>query len=206
MSARRPLPLAAALLVSALLLAPACAVRQGCGSSPRPVQVNMCGRAFVFVDHGRPAARIEIPPDADESARRAAEILRTSVLKMSGVDLPVRETAAPDRPGAAVIGFPGTDLPPLVESSLPTLREDGFILATSTGNLYITGGGGKGLVYGVVHLLEKYLGCRKFSPTAEVFPKTDDIVLGCLFDSQNPGNEVRIVNGDFSQDADWLDW
>jgi Domain of unknown function (DUF4838) len=206
MFARRPLPLSAALLVAAVLLSPACLSRSACGLGPRPVQVSMCGRAFVFVDHGRPAARIEIPLGAGELERRAAEILRTSILKMSGVDLPVREVAAPDKPGAAVIGFPGADLPPLAASSLPTLRDDGFILATSTGNLYVASGGGKGLIYGVVHLLEKYFGCRKFSPTAELFPKTDDLVLGCLFESQNPANEVRIVNGDFAQDPDWLDW
>ena len=201
MFARRAfLPLCAALLAAAC--APASASRPG----QRPVQVSQCGRAFVFVDRGRPAARIEIPMGAGDIERRAAEILRTSVLKMSGVDLPVLEVKVPDKPGAAVIGFRGSELPPLVASSLPMLREGGFILATSTGNLYIAGGGGKGVIYGVVHLLEKYFGCRKFSPSAGLFPPGDDLVLGCLFESHNPVNTVRIVNGDFALDPDYLDW
>ena len=173
----------------------------------RPVQVSMCGRAFVFVDHGRPAARIEIPVGAGDIERRAAEILRTSVLKMSGVDLPVLAVKVPDKPGAAVIGFPGSRASSRSSPRrVPKLREDGFILATSTGNLYIAGGGGKGVIYGVVHLLEKYFGCRKFSPSAELFPPGDDLALGCLFETDNPVNAVRIVNGDFALDPDYLDW
>jgi hypothetical protein len=198
--------LTVAVLVPALFIAPACALRRSAAPGQRPVQVGMCGRAFVFVDHGRPAARIEIPEDAGDIERRAAEILRTSILKMSGVDLPVLTVRTPDRPGAAAIGFPGADLPPIVESSLPTLREDGFIVATSTGNLYVSGGGDKGVIYGVVHLLEKYFGCRKFSPTAELFPRGDDLFVGCLFECQNPVNAVRIVNGEFARDPDYLDW
>ncbi len=125
---------------------------------------------------------------------------------MSGVDLPVLTTREPGRPGVAAIGFPRSDLPPVISSALASLRPDGFAVATSAGNLYVAGGGGKGVIYGVVHLLEKYFGCRKFSPSAELFPPRDDLALGCLFEVDNPVNEVRIVNGDFALDADYLDW
>ncbi|MCX6573443.1 MAG: DUF4838 domain-containing protein, partial [Candidatus Aminicenantes bacterium] len=206
MTARRSPRFATTLVISSLFTATACAPASTSGPGQRPVQVSMCGRAFVFVDHGRPAARIEIPEAAGDTERRAAEILRTSVLKMSGVDLPVLAVKVPDKPGAAVIGFAGVELPPLVASSVPKLREDGFVLATSTGNLYIAGGGGKGVIYGVVHLLEKYFGCRKLSPSAKLFPPGDDLSLGCLFDTGNPVNSVRIVNGDFALDPDYLDW
>ena len=125
---------------------------------------------------------------------------------MSGVDLPVRAVAEPGRPNHAAIGFPPRDLPPSVSSALPTLRPDGFVAATSTGNLYVSGGNGRGVVYGVIHLLEKYFGCRRFSPTVEVFPPADDLALGCLFEAENPVNDVRVVNGEFALDADWRDW
>jgi hypothetical protein len=168
--------------------------------------MSPCGRAFVFVDHGRPAATIVIPEGAGEVERRAAEILRTSILKMSGADLPVLTAAEPGRPGVAAIGFPEKDVPPGITSSLPSLRRDGFVVATSTGNLYIAGGGGKGVVYGVVHLLEKYFGCRRYSPSAEVFPRGDDLALGCIFELANPVNELRIVYGEFALDPDYRDW
>ena len=125
---------------------------------------------------------------------------------MSGVDLPILTAREPGKPGVAAIGFPRSDLPPVVGSALASLRPDGFAVATSAGNLYVAGGGGKGVIYGVVHLLEKYFGCRKFSPSAELFPRRDDLALGCLFEVDNPVNEVRIVNGEFALDADYLDW
>ena len=93
---------------------------------PRPIQLSPCGRVFVFVDHGRPAATILIPEGAGETERRAAEILRTSILKMSGVDLPVREAPEPTGPGVAAIGFPHRFLPPNVAPSHPTHHTDRF--------------------------------------------------------------------------------
>lgn len=196
----------AAALAMALIGVAACAPGGAARKGPSPVQLSPCGRAFVFVDHGRPAARIVIPEGAGEAERRAAEILRTSVLKMSGADLPILTAAEPGRSGFCAIGFPQNDLPPVLGSSLSSLRHDGFAVATSTGNLYVAGGGGKGVVYGVVHLLEKYFGCRRYSPSAEVFPRRNDIALGCIFEVDNPVNEVRIVYGDFALDADYRDW
>jgi hypothetical protein len=204
---RRPTLALTAAGLSAVLALAAAAV--SCATVPkgqRPVQLSPCSRAFVFVDHGRPAATIVVPADAGETERRAADILRTSVLKMSGVDLPIRSAAAPGRPNVAAIGFPIRDLPPAITSALPALHPDGFVAATAAGNLYITGGAGKGAIYGVVHLLEKYFGCRRFSPTAELFPPRADLALGCLFEAVNPANDVRVVNGEFALDADWRDW
>ena len=204
---RRPsLALTAAGLSVVLALAAAAA---SCATAPKgqhPVEVSPCSRAFAFVDHGRPAATIVIPENAGEVERRAAEILRTSILKMSGIDLPVLAAAEPGGPDVAAIGFPPRDLPPAVIAALPTLHPDGFVAATSAGNLYITGGAEKGAIYGVVNLLEKYFGCRRYSPTAELFSPHDDLALGCLFEAVNPANDVRVVNGEFALDADWRDW
>jgi hypothetical protein len=200
MSVRKtPLVLAAALVAAGV----ACTAAPG---GPRPIRLSPCGRAFVLVDRGRPAATIIIPETAGEPEQRAAEILRTSILKMSGVDLPVRTAADPGGPAVAAIGFPPEALPKTVAPSLRAMRVDGFVAATSTGNLYVCGGGGRGVVYGVVHILEKYFGCRRFSPTVEVFPKRDDIYLGCVLEVGNPGNDVRIVHGEFALDPDYRDW
>jgi len=195
-----------AILALTLVTLAACAPGPAARPRPRPIQLSPCGRSFVFVDHGRPAATIIIPEGAGDVERRAAEILRTSILKMSGVDLPVRTAAEPNGPGVAAIGFPPEFLPPHIAPSLRSLRRDGFLITTSTGRLYVASGGGMGLVYGVVHTLEKYFGCRRFSPTAEDFPQRDDLFLGCLLEVDNPVNEVRIVNGDFALDADYRDW
>ncbi len=168
--------------------------------------VSPCARAFVFVDHGRAAAAIVIPADGGSVELRAAEILQSSIRKMSGVTLPIRAAEAPGPGPVAAIGFDGDDLPPALASLRSTVRTDGFLIGTTTGSLFIISGGGKGAVYGVVHLLEKHFGCRMFSPTAEVFPHREDLAIGCLLERENPANEVRIVNGDFARDPDYRDW
>ena len=198
----------AAIVGAALVWASACASGRTPKSAPgqAPVQSSPCSRAFVFVDKGRPACEIEIPDGAGESERRAAEILQSSVQKMSGVALPIKAVSEPGRENVAAIGFPQERLPKDLASELTSIRPDGFLVATSSRNLYVVSGGGRGAVYGVVHLLEKYYGCRKYSPTAEVFPHRNELVLGCTFDLDNPVNEVRIVYGEFALEPDYRDW
>jgi hypothetical protein len=195
---------AGAALVWAAACAPGGAARTA--PAPAPTQSSPCSRAFVFVDKGRPVSVIEIPNDAGAIEQRAAEILQSSVQKMSGVVVPIRTAGEPGRENVAAIGFPQSDLPPELRSQISALRDDGFVIATSLRNVYISSGGGKGAIYGVVHLLEKYFGCLRYSPTVEVFPHRDDVVLGCTFDLDNPVNAIRIVNGEFAQDPDYRDW
>ena len=173
-----------------LLCLAACIPGPADRSDSGPVRPSPCQRAFVFVDNGRPAARIEVPEGAGDIERRAADILRVSVLKMSGVNLPVLAVKEPGGPGVAAIGFPQKDLPLATGSSLPALHPDGFLVTTSAGNLFISGGNSGGVIRGVVHLLEKYLRCRLSGPSAEVFPRRDDVALGCLFEVVNPADEI----------------
>src|SRR5512134_1739044 len=87
-----------AALAAVAIISAACSPASVSRSGRHPVELGPCGRSFVFVDHGRPAATIVIPEGAGETERRAAEILRTSILKMSGVDLPVRTAPEPGGP------------------------------------------------------------------------------------------------------------
>jgi hypothetical protein len=196
--------IASAVLAAALAWASACAPSGR--PQTRPVESSPCTRAFVFVEKGGPAAVIEIPEGAGEPERRAAEILQSSIQKISGALLPVRTAVEPVREGVAAIGFPASSLPSEIAPQVPSLRRDGFLLATSQRNLYIVSGGGRGAVYGVVHLLEKYFGCRMYSPGVAVFPHRDEVILGCTFEIDNPANEIRIVYGEFALDPDYRDW
>jgi hypothetical protein len=45
-----------------------------------------------------------------------------------------------------------------------------------------------------------------YSPTVEVFPKHDTLAIGTFTDIDNPVNQFRVVNGDFSRDANYMDW
>jgi hypothetical protein len=195
------------ILAAVLILGASCAPGEPVRTAPPPAaQSSPCQRAFVFVDKGRPVSVIEVPEGAGEPERRAAGILQSSIRKMTGVELPIQASARPGREYVAAVGFGTEALPPDVAAQAGSLRPDGFLVATSARNLYIVSGGGRGVVYGVVHLLEKYFGCRKYSPSVEVFPKRTDLILGCAFDADKPVNEVRIVNGEFALDPDYRDW
>jgi hypothetical protein len=158
----------------------------------------------VLVENGQPAAAIVIPENGDPACRRAADILQDAVRRMSGALLPIQEKARPGRAGEVAIGFAVDRLPATPASA--RLAEDGFLVATAGGNLYIRSGGDKGAIYGVVHLLERYFGCRRFSPTVSAFPRRETLDLGAVSDVDNPVNQIRIVNGDFSKDEDLRDW
>lgn len=162
--------------------------------------------SLVLVQRGKPAAVIVIPKHGDPFSRRAAEILQTSVEEMSAVQLQIRETDKPASNRAVVIGFARDKLPKELSASAASLKKDGFLAATSGKSLYVISGGHKGAIYGIVHILEKYFGCRKYSPTVAVFPKQETLALGPVNDLENPVNDFRVINGEFSRDPDYQDW
>ena len=175
------------------------------GASAFPM-ARQKSRGFILVNKGKAKAAIVIPATGSPADRRAAEILQSSVRKMSGVSLPIFEKRRPGSHAEIAIGFAGDKLPKAVSSSATSLKEDGFLVASSGRNVYILSGGHKGSVYGVVHLLEKYFGCRKFSPTVEVFPMRNTLTLDPVHDTENPVNDFRVINGEFSRDLDYRDW
>ena len=93
-----------------------------------------------------------------------------------------------------------------MKGSAAGLADDAFLVATAGSHLYGVSGGHKGAIYGVVHLLEKYFGCRVFSPTVRVLPARDTLSLPEVSDRESPANQFRAVNGEFSRDADYRDW
>ncbi len=161
---------------------------------------------FTLVEKGVSKCAIVIPAGAGEIDRRAASLLQDSVRKMTGAVLPIVEKSRPGRRGEIIIGLPPTAYPAAFRPQIARLKEDGFLAVVSNRNIYIVSGGHKGSIYAVIHLLEKYAGCRKFSPTAEFIPRSDSLFLGRVYDLDNPANEVRIVNGEFSLDEDYRDW
>jgi len=133
-------------------------------------------------------------------------MLRDAVQRMTGALLPLVEKAQPVRRSEIWIGYGREIYPGSFRPQVSGLKPDGFLVVVSNRAVYIVSGGGKGSIYGVVHLLEKYLGCRRYSPTAAFFPAAASILLPRILESDNPANDFRCVNGDFLQDPDYRDW
>ncbi|HPS84359.1 MAG TPA: hypothetical protein PLA88_08590, partial [Bacteroidales bacterium] len=129
----------------------------------------------------------------------AAEILQKYLFRISGVLLPVYGDNNPKakNPAFVISSFPHG----YCSEPAQILKEDGYCIQSSDNNIYITGGSGMGVIYGVTGFLEDYLGVRMLAPGAEYIPVRKDIVLDPINDIQIPPATIRIVNGHFANDT-----
>lgn len=74
------------------------------------------------------------------------------------------------------------------------IRDDGFLIHSENGNLYIIATEPVALQYGVSHFLENYIGCVYASSNCLYFEKMPDgLTLGDIHDLQNPSFRYREV-------------
>ena len=121
--------------------------------------VSAAGESLVLAQRGEPACcTVSVATNADDTVRFAARELYSHVKLMTGVEL---ETVYGKPSGKAIVlGY---------DSTLPL--EDAFRLKVVDGDLYITGGGSRGVLYGVYEALERFGGCDWFAPWCNQIPK-----------------------------------
>lgn len=141
------------------------------------------------VVEGRPAGRIVVTT-GEKADSTAAALLRDFVCRISGAELPVvdgRTLAKAPRKGDILIGNG------LSNASLATgeLREDGFLLSTGDGLLRIVSGGDKGSIYGVVTLLERYMGVQYWGEREYSLTPSREIRLPKIRVVENPAFRYR---------------
>lgn len=133
----------------------------------------------VLTRRGKPVARIVVC-DGDGADITAARLLQRFVREASGAELPIVQGAA--RRGDILLGA----------SDTAGLTEDGFRLCSgSDGTLRISSGGGKGAIYGVVSLLERFLGMDYFAAGTYTIDRRADIALPRLDMAENPAFVYR---------------
>lgn len=137
----------------------------------------------VWVKEGKPTARI-IAED-NQTDIRAAELLQDFVQRITHATLPVKKGISP-RAGDIVIG----------KGHTAGLTEDGFRLQTSSdGTLYISSGGDKGSIYGVVTLLEQYLGVSCYAAHAYTIPQSASLGIPSINHAESPAFRYRQSQG-----------
>lgn len=134
---------------------------------------------MTFVKEGEAVSRI-IVADKDTINRKAADLLQDFVQRISGARLPIVENAKAKK-GDIVIGQGNTE----------GLTEDGFRLATQEGILRISSGGDKGAIYGVVTLLDDYLGVEYYTAHTYTLEKKPTIEIPELDRAENPSFRYR---------------
>lgn len=143
------------------------------------ISVTPLSAQMKIVQNGKPAARIIADP-AIPTDMRAAELLQDFVQRISDARLEITDTDQP-RKGDILIG----------EGNQQGLTEDGFRLKTDNGRLYISSGGDKGTIYGVVTLLERYLGVSYYGANAYTLTESKDVHLPAIDLAENPAFRYR---------------
>lgn len=100
--------------------------------------------AATIVRNQKPTARI-VMVDGNATNLTAAILLQDFVKKISGAELPIVESPSKPKKGDIVLGA----------SDTYGLTEDGFRIVSSPNEIRISAAEGKGVIYGVVTLLEK---------------------------------------------------
>lgn len=134
---------------------------------------------MAWVKNGKPVSRILVA-NPDSANHQAALLLQDFIERISGASLPILESAQ-GKKGDILIGKGDTS----------GLTEDGFRLRTENQTLEISSGGDKGAIYGVVTLLEDYLGVECYTSHVYNFQKRKDIVIPEINRFENPSFRYR---------------
>lgn len=161
---------------------------------------------IVLADNQMSRYRILIPTAATAHERKAAGVLQDYLLKISGAALPII-AADQHRSRYEIVLGQNDRLDDLsVNINFNSLKEDGFVITTDSVRLIIAGGSEKGTLYGVYTFLEKYLGCRLYSPEVKIVPPKERIALGRIDDRQLPVIGFRTTLYEPTWDAEYIDW
>ena len=127
--------------------------------------MNCLNAQITVVKDSKPVSRILVEK-GEAVDNQAALLLQDFVKRISGASLPVVNDKSP-RKGDIVIG--GNDV--------SGLTEDGFRLKTENGIVFISSGGDKGNIYGVVTLLEDYLGVSYYGANAYTLTERSTVFI-----------------------------
>lgn len=166
------------------------------GVTPINYDINYGGNDYVapeittpmyIVEDGVSDFVIVIADDADECIMTAVKEMQTYIERISGAKLDYVNESAYTGGKAIVIGE--TEL---VSIDTSDIKEDGFRLYSDGEYFVIAGASSRGTLYGVYTFLEEYLGVRWFTPTLEVVPENEDVVIDASLDrTVEPSFAVR---------------
>ena len=123
----------------------------------------------------------------DTLDRQAAELLQDFTQRISGATMPIVAIDAKPKKGDVVFRRTRNE----------AIKEDGFKLDSRPGYLTIESNKGKGSVYGVVTLLEKYLGCNYWGENEYTVPTRSTIEIPAECFVENPTFTFR-SNGSYA--------
>lgn len=120
---------------------------------------------------------IVIPSQATGVEKHSAEELQKYIEDISGIKLKIVSDSEPETQYEILIGRNNRLQKLNLNISFDSLALDGFTIRTAGDKLVIVGGSKKGTLYGVYTFLDKYLGCKMYTPDAIYIPKKPEITI-----------------------------
>ncbi len=161
---------------------------------------------ILLADNGFSKYTIVLPAHATDAENKAAGVLQNYLMQISGAVLPVITADRHTSPYEIVLGQNERLDEISFALNYHLLKEDGFLISTDSLRLIIAGGNEKGTLYGVYSFLEKYLGCRMYSPQVKIIPRQQQIVLQKINDMQVPVIGFRDTHYRTTWDEEYTDW
>jgi hypothetical protein len=167
--------------------------------------VSAKGKTLKITKNGNTDYAIVVPENANQIERDAAQLMQSYVSKVSGCKLDVVNDKEKAVKTEISIGLTNR-IDPKISWQVRAIKPDGFRIFTEGKKLFVVGGSHKGVYYGVVDLLEKQLGCRMYAPDVEFVPEIKNITFPQLNYANEPANTLRIVHGQFNENAAYKEW
>lgn len=143
---------------------------------------NISEAQITVTEKGQPVSRIVLSID-NSIDMKAAKLLQDFIQKISGAKLPIVSQNTLIRDNDILIGNQDLDT--------KKIKENGFRISTIDNKIYIVSGGGYGSVYGIVTLLEKYLGVGYWGEYEYFFEPNESIVIPYIDIIENPAFRYR---------------
>ncbi|MCK7554655.1 hypothetical protein MKQ70_06410 [Chitinophaga sedimenti] len=137
--------LQAFLMMLAILTGPGCHIKAG---------------DITLVQNGSAKHVIVLPDEPSRAETRAAEVLQQYLKRMSGAGVSILKESAYNKDRAAIfIGKTNRN----AALNKDKIKGEGFLIASDASNIFILGGTGKGVLYGVYTILENYLDVKNMA-------------------------------------------
>ncbi|SIO49016.1 DUF4838 domain-containing protein [Chitinophaga niabensis] len=161
---------------------------------------------IVLTEKNKSSYKIVLPASASSDETNAAKVLQKYLQQISGCLIPIVSDEVPAIAEEILIGNSKRLKSLNAGISFSQFQEDGFLIRTINKRIVLAGGYHKGSTYAVYTFLEDYLGCRKFTPTETVIPKSSRIVISAIKQRlEIPIVRFRLVNF-YEDENEWYDW
>jgi len=154
----------------------------------------------MLIENGRPNFRIVIPSQPSAVEEYAAEELELHLNRIAG-RRPSSHSSGRDSMRSAALIFLNSPEDAAGPDGYP-LPEEGFRIRSDEDRLFISGGGPRGLLYGVYDFLES-LGCRWYTPDVSFVPTLTNLPLPSISKTESPCFEFRDIFNWEARDARW---